>query len=100
VFEGEGYFDPNRDPYAREARGKNYFDMSRPCACGDGTLVLYGEGSRVAITTDKDPVRFLLVSGKPLKEPIAWYGPIVMNTDEELRTAFEEYKNGTFVKGE
>ena len=48
-------------------------------------------------TTDK-PVRFLLVSGKPLNEPVAWYGPIVMNTQEELRIAFEEYNNGTFVK--
>lgn len=48
-------------------------------------------------TTDK-PLRFLLVSGKPLKEPIAWYGPIVMNSQEELKVAFEEYNNGTFIK--
>jgi len=43
-------------------------------------------------------VRFLLVSGKPIGEKVAWYGPIVMNTQEELKTAFEEYKNGTFIK--
>jgi len=52
----------------------------------------------VAISTEDIPVRFLLVSGKPIKEPVAWYGPIVMNTQEELRTAFEEYENGTFLK--
>jgi redox-sensitive bicupin YhaK (pirin superfamily) len=43
-------------------------------------------------------VRFLLISGKPIDEPVAWYGPIVMNTEEELRIAFEEYQNGTFIK--
>ena len=47
---------------------------------------------------EDDPVRFLLISGKPIGEPVAWYGPIVMNTNEELRIAFEEYNNGTFVR--
>jgi len=60
--------------------------------------VLYGPGSSVVVSTDKKPVRFLLVSGKPLKEPVAWYGPIVMNTQDELRTAFKEFQEGTFVK--
>lgn len=50
------------------------------------------------ITATEKGVRFLLISGKPLKEPVAWYGPIVMNTEEELRLAFEEYRKGTFVK--
>jgi redox-sensitive bicupin YhaK (pirin superfamily) len=50
------------------------------------------------VTTDKHSVRFLLVSGKPLNEIIAWYGPIVMNTHEELRIAFQEFQDGTFVK--
>jgi redox-sensitive bicupin YhaK (pirin superfamily) len=50
------------------------------------------------ITADNKPVRFLLVSGKPLKEPIAWYGPIVMNTQEELRQAFDEFQQGSFIK--
>jgi redox-sensitive bicupin YhaK (pirin superfamily) len=52
----------------------------------------------VQVTTTDQHVRFLLVSGKPLKEPVAWYGPIVMNTQEELRVAFEEYNLGTFIK--
>ncbi|OQY12985.1 MAG: hypothetical protein B6I30_03685 [Desulfobacteraceae bacterium 4572_187] len=47
---------------------------------------------------EKHEVRFLLISGKPIGEPVAWYGPIVMNTQEELRIAFEEYKQGTFIK--
>jgi redox-sensitive bicupin YhaK (pirin superfamily) len=52
----------------------------------------------VRITTTDNSVRFLLISGKPLKEPLAWYGPIVMNTEEELQIAFEEYQQGTFIK--
>jgi redox-sensitive bicupin YhaK (pirin superfamily) len=98
VFEGEGYFDPDRDPYAHEAQGKNYVDLKRSCVCDDGSVVLYGPGRRISVTTEKKPVRFLLVSGKPLREPIAWYGPIVMNTQAELRTAFEEFEKGTFIK--
>ncbi len=98
VIEGEGYFDPNRDPYAREVIGANYFDLKRSCLCGNETMVLYGDGEEVEVVAEKDGVRFLLVSGKPLGEPVAWYGPIVMNTQEELRVAFEEYQNGTFIR--
>jgi redox-sensitive bicupin YhaK (pirin superfamily) len=87
VFEGEGRFDPGEGPGAKE---------SSPS--GDGSVILYGPGSQVVVTTDKKPVRFLLVSGKPLGEPIAWYGPVVMNTQDELRTAFQEFQDGTFVK--
>jgi len=98
VIEGEGYFDPNRDAYAHEAIGVNYFDLKRNCLCGNETIALYGEGEEVAVTAEKDGVRFLLISGKPIDEPVAWYGPIVMNTQEELKVAFEEYQNGTFIK--
>jgi redox-sensitive bicupin YhaK (pirin superfamily) len=98
VFEGEGFFDAGRDPFAREDAVDTYADLKRPCSCGDGSVVLYGPGSSVVVSTDKKPVRFLLVSGRPLKEPIAWYGPIVMNTQEELKTAFREFQEGTFVK--
>ncbi len=98
VIEGEGYFDEGRDPFAREAVGEGYFDMARPCACVEGALILYGPGNSIVATTEKQPVRFLLVAGRPLKEPVAWYGPIVMNTQEELRDAFREYEERTFVK--
>jgi quercetin 2,3-dioxygenase len=98
VIDGEGYFDQERDPYAREMVGANYFDMSRPCICCAETLVLYGDGKRIAITAEEKPLRFLLAAGRPIREPVAWYGPIVMNTQEELRVAFEEYQKGTFIK--
>jgi hypothetical protein len=98
VIEGEGYFDPGRDSYGHEVVGDNYFDFKRSCICKDETLVLYGNGDEVSVTSEEKGVRFLLVSGRPINEPVAWYGPIVMNTQEELRLAFEEYQNGTFIK--
>lgn len=61
-------------------------------------LSFYLNGDHVYVNTEKDPVRFLLISGKPIGEPVAWYGPIVMDTREELQTAFEEYEKGTFIK--
>jgi quercetin 2,3-dioxygenase len=97
-IEGDAYFDAARDAYAREAVGVNYFDFRRRCVCGAEDLVLYGDGDAVAVTTRDQPARFLLVSGRPIGEPVAWYGPIVMNTQDELRTAFEEYEAGTFIK--
>ncbi|MBF8259204.1 MAG: Pirin domain protein [Actinobacteria bacterium] len=98
VIEGSACFDPGRDPSAREEVGRNRFEMERERRCGPETLVHYGEGDAVSITAGKEPVRFLLVSGKPIGEPVAWYGPIVMNTDEEIRIAFDEYRRGTFIK--
>jgi hypothetical protein len=98
VAGGEGYFDDERDSFSHDVVGGNYFDLDRECLCKSETLVLYGDGDRVSITAGDEPLRFLLVSGKPLGEPVAWYGPIVMNTREELRIAFEEYRDGTFVK--
>lgn len=65
---------------------------------GHGTLVLFGDGDLVSVTTDDEGARFLLASGKPLREPIAWRGPIVMNTREELNEAWRELDEGTFVK--
>lgn len=98
VIEGEAYFEPGRDPFAHDTVGTNYFDMKIPCSCQTDTLILYGLGDGVLVTTEKQPVRFLLVAGRPLREPVAWYGPIVMSTKDELRTAFEEFERGTFVK--
>ncbi len=98
VTSGSAYFDPGRDPYSRDEAGRNYFDMDRECRCGPETLVLYGEGDAISVTAEEEPVRFLLASGKPIGEPVAWYGPIVMNTSEEIRIAFDEYRKGTFIK--
>ena len=98
VIEDEGYFDKGRDSFAREEVGVNYFEMGRQCVCGTDTLVLYGPGDAIVVTAEKTMVRFLLLSGEPLEEPVAWYGLIVINTQEELRTTFEEYANGTFLE--
>lgn len=98
VIEGEDYFDPERDAYSHEVVGANYFDFNRRCVCSDRTIVLYGDGDEVVVAAPTSGFRFLLISGLPIGEPVAWYGPIVMNTPEELRLSFEEYESGTFVK--
>jgi hypothetical protein len=76
----------------------SYFDLTRDCLLRKETVVLWGEGDEVRVTAGEPGARFLFVSGKPLREPVAWQGPIVMNTREELRTAFREYQEGTFIK--
>jgi redox-sensitive bicupin YhaK (pirin superfamily) len=99
ILSGEGYFDDQRDAYAYEMVGHGWSDTERRCSCAPETVVLFEHaGDEIKVTTADKPVRFLFVSGKPLGEPVAWYGPVVMNTQEELKTAFEEYQRGTFVK--
>jgi redox-sensitive bicupin YhaK (pirin superfamily) len=98
VIEGAGDFSRQRDPYSYEAQGANYFDMEREPLIANGHLVLFDDGESVVVSAEQEPVRFLLISGKPIREPIAWYGPIVMNTQQELRTAFDELQAGTFIK--
>ena len=60
--------------------------------------MLFDSGDEVTVHAGEEGMRFLLVSGKPIKEPIAWYGPIVMNTQAELQQAFAELNQGTFIK--
>ena len=98
VTGGKGFFDDRREPYSFEVEGAKYFDLGGEAAIGPGNVVLYGDGGGVVITAGPEGVRFLLVSGKPIGEPVAWYGPIVMNTQEELQVAFREYGDGTFIK--
>ncbi len=81
IFKGTGYFDENRDLLKNAEQ-----------------LILYDDGEEINIQSVDEGLRFLLISGKPIGEPVAWYGPIVMNTQEELRIAFEEYQKGTFIK--
>jgi redox-sensitive bicupin YhaK (pirin superfamily) len=83
--------------FAYVVDGNGYFDGSREIF-GAENLIAFDDGDEVSVTTEKTPVRFLLISGKPIGEPVAWYGPIVMNTQEELDIAFTEYENGTFLK--
>ena len=98
VIYGRSYFCKERDPFSYDTEGSNYFDTQHDPLLGTETLVLFGEGDTVYAATDRNPVRFLLIAGRPIREPVAWYGPIVMNTQEELRTAFEELEGGTFIK--
>ena len=98
VIDGEGYFCKEKDPFSYETEGVNYFDFQGKPFLSDHSLVLFGDGDQVVVSTEEKPVRFLFMSGKPLREPVAWYGPIVMNTREELRIAFDEYNRGTFIK--
>jgi redox-sensitive bicupin YhaK (pirin superfamily) len=100
VIAGQGYFCREKKPFTYEIAGSNYFDMQQEPYLDNETLILFDDGQEVFISTGDESVRLLLFSGKPIGEPIAWYGPIVMNTQEELRTAFEEYQKGTFIKKE
>ncbi|MBN1410443.1 MAG: pirin family protein [Spirochaetales bacterium] len=81
VIEGNGFFSPDKNTLF-----KNY------------DLILFDDGDTIAVSTHSEPVRFLLASGRPIGEPVAWGGPVVMNTEEELNLAFKEYETGTFIK--
>ncbi len=75
-----------------------WLDTKPPTEADNRSLILFDTGDEVTIQAGDEGVRFLLVSGRPLQEPVAWYGPIVMNTQEQLREAFEELDNGTFLE--
>jgi hypothetical protein len=98
VFEGKALFCDQKNPFSYEAEGAGYLDLQRGPWVESEHLVLLEDGDHLVVTTNDKATRFLLISGKPLREPVAWYGPIVMNTREELQIAFEEYQNGTFIK--
>lgn len=99
VFSGEGAFADASAPSGvlleKEVMGEevNIRDMS-----GDRTLIRFGTGDEVTVQASEQGVRFLLISGAPIEEPVAWHGPIVMNTEDELRQAVRELRNGTFIK--
>jgi hypothetical protein len=84
--------------FAYIVEGSTRFAETEQSTTGAENVVLFGKGNEVKVQAGDAGVRFLLVSGRPLKEPVAWYGPIVMNTQEELQIAFEEYEKGTFIK--
>ncbi|MFW9975260.1 MAG: pirin family protein, partial [Candidatus Thorarchaeota archaeon] len=81
IFEGQGRFGDSTD---------EVIDIDH--------LVIFDDGDEVLVSSADCGVRFLLISGRPINEPIAWYGPIVMNTQEEIELAFREYRDGTFIK--
>ncbi len=98
VFAGSGKFSNASGPLAVPTEGVGWLDTAPPAQADNRSLVLFDTGDEVSVQAGEEGVRFLLVSGKPLQEPVAWYGPIVMNTQEQLRQAFEELERGTFLK--
>jgi redox-sensitive bicupin YhaK (pirin superfamily) len=99
VFEGSGTFRDASQPFGvlteKETPTGETLVRER---VGNRSLVVFGSGDEVTVQAGEQGIRFLLVSGKPIAEPVAWYGPIVMNTQDELRQAVTELRNGTFIK--
>ena len=98
VFAGTGTFCNASEPLAVPTEGVRWADTNPPREADNRSLVLFDSGDEVVVQAGDDGIRFLLVSGRPLLEPVAWYGPIVMNTQDELRQAFDELEQGTFLK--
>jgi quercetin 2,3-dioxygenase len=98
VFAGSGKFCNASAPLAVPTEAIKWLDTAPPLEADNRSLILFDRGDEVVIQAGSEGIRFLLVSGKPLQEPVAWYGPIVMNTQQELRQAFEELQEGTFLK--
>jgi redox-sensitive bicupin YhaK (pirin superfamily) len=98
VFAGSGKICNASSPLAVPTEAAGWADTTPPADADNRSLVLFDRGDEITVQTDEGGLRFLLVSGKPLAEPVAWYGPIVMNTQEELRQAFAELEQGTFLK--
>ncbi len=98
VFAGSGEFCDASAPLAVPTEGVGWADTDPPKEVDNRSLVLFDRGDEVSIQAGEEGIRFLLVSGKPLEEPVAWYGPIVMNTQQELQRAFREIREGTFLK--
>ena len=99
IFEGSGKFADASDPQGvlleKEILGEelNIRDLS-----GNRTLVRFGTGDEIVVKAGHEGIRFLLVAGSPIREPVAWHGPIVMNTKEELQQAFNDLRNNKFIK--
>jgi redox-sensitive bicupin YhaK (pirin superfamily) len=102
VFEGNGSFRDASAPKGvrtdRVSAGGRDAGSESPQETGNRSLVLFDSGDEITVQAGEQGMRFLLVSGQPLQEPVAWQGPIVMNTQEELQDAYDELRRGTFIK--
>ncbi|MEZ5338851.1 MAG: pirin family protein [bacterium] len=98
VFEGDGTFRGASGPQGVMTEGTNPGDEAVLVPAGNRSLVLFDSGDEVVVSAGEQGIRFLLVSGRPLREPVAWHGPIVMNRPEELRQAYQELQDGTFIR--
>lgn len=101
IFEGSGTFRDASKPFGvRVEKEINGEEVHLRDLSGNRTLVQFDRGDQITVQAGEHGMRFLLVSGKPLKEPVAWHGPIVMNTGEELREAIRDLQNGTFIRAQ
>ena len=98
VFEGSGTFRDASEPRGVLTDTPGPVENSVREPAGDRSLVLFDSGDEIVVQAGEHGIRFLLVSGKPIQEPVAWYGPIVMNTRDELRQAVEDLDRGTFIR--
>ncbi len=97
VFAGSGAFRDASDPLAVKTERVGAADDGTLDHTGNKALVLFDSGDEIVVQSGEQGIRFLLVSGRPIEEPVAWYGPIVMNTREELQQAYSELRAGTFI---
>ena len=99
VFDGSGRFANASEPQAvKHESADGEIVAKAPTEADNRSLILFDRGDEVTVEAGEEAIRFLLVSGKPLQEPVAWYGPIVMNTQEQLKRAFAELQDGTFLE--
>jgi redox-sensitive bicupin YhaK (pirin superfamily) len=98
VFEGEGSFRDASDPTGVLTERHVEDDNPVRSTAGNRSLVQFGSGDEVVVQAGEKGIRFLLVSGRPIEEPVAWYGPIVMNTQQELQQAVSQLRDGTFIQ--
>ena len=98
VFDGAGRFANGSGPLPVPTESVGGLDKAAPSQADNRSLVLFDRGDELEVQAGDNGIRFLLVSGKPLEEPVAWHGPSVMNTQEQLREAFDELERGTFLK--
>ena len=99
IFDGSAMFADSSEPFGvlREAQVDGEEVLVRD-KVGNRSLVVFGAGDEVVVQAGEEGVRFLLVSGRPLREPIAWHGPIVMNTQDQIRQALSDLRSGAFIK--
>jgi redox-sensitive bicupin YhaK (pirin superfamily) len=98
VFAGSGTFRDASDPRAVLTEQAAAPEAEPVYDIGNHSLVLFDRGDEITVQAGPEGIRFLLVSGKPIEEPVAWHGPIVMNTQEQIRQAMTELHNGSFIR--
>ncbi len=98
VFAGSGSFRDASAPRGVQTEQVGSAKAGTPDLVANRSLVLFGRGDEVVVQAGDEGIRFLLVSGSPIEEPVAWYGPIVMNTQQQLQQAYTELREGSFIK--